>query len=286
MTAATLGRGRLTFGGVLRSEWIKLVTLRSTLWCYVIMILIPIGLGFLLAVASSTADGGTPTNDAQQASWLQVATLGIGFTQLVSVVLGALVITGEYGTGMIRSTFAAVPKRLPALAAKAIVFGLVTFAVGFVSIVATAFLTAPLLPANGVNPDPGDGRVWLGMVGGAGYLALIGLLAMAIGAIIRNSAGGIATGLGLVLVAPTVLQIIAGVTQAAWAQNLGAFLPSAAGGLMYSFPADAGAAALPTGPPPVADAIVLEPWQGALVLAAWVVGLFILAGVLLRRRDA
>ena len=290
MTARTLDRARLTFGGVLRSEWIKLVTLRSTMWCYFIMIVITIGLGFLLAATGPAGfggdDGGTMPAEAQQALWLQTATLGIGFTQLVTVVLGALVITGEYGTGMIRSTFAAVPTRLPALAAKALVFGTVTFLVGLVSIVATAVLTATVLPASGVHPDFGDERVWVGALGGAGYLTLIGLLAMAIGTIIRNSAGGIAAGLGLVLVAPTVLQIIAGVTGATWAQNLTSFLPSAAGGLMYGYPSDAADAAVPPGPPPIDDAIVLEPWQGLLVLAGWVVGLFILAGVLLRRRDA
>ncbi len=281
MTAATLEASRLTFGGVLRSEWIKLVTLRSTVWCYLIMILIPIGLGFLLAATvSNVTGGGAMTAESQQATWLQTATLGIGFTQLVSVVLGALVITGEYGTGMIRSTFAAVPKRIPALVAKAIVFGLVTFIVGLVSIVATAMLTAPLLAGSGVHADFGDADVWLGLVGGAGYLAMIGLLSMAIGAIIRNSAGGIAAGLGLVLVAPTVLQIIAGVTQATWAQNVAAFLPSASGGLMYAYPLDAAA-----GPPAPSGTIVLEAWQGALILAAWIVALFILAAVLLRRRD-
>jgi ABC-2 type transport system permease protein len=281
MTAATLDRSHLTFAGVLRSEWIKLVTLRSTVWCYLIMILIPIGLGLLLAATvTNVTGGGVLTRESQQATWLQTATLGIGFTQLVSVVLGALVITGEYGTGMIRSTFAAVPKRIPALVAKAIVFALVTFVVGLVSIVATAAMTAPLLAGSGVEADFGDVDVWLGLVGGAGYLAMIGLLSMAIGAIIRNSAGGIAAGLGLVLVAPTVLQIIAGVTQAAWAQNVAAFLPSASGGLMYAYPMDVAA-----GPPVAPEIIVLEAWQGALVLGAWILAMFILAAALLRRRD-
>lgn len=281
MSTLTMERSRLSFGGILRSEWIKLVTLRSTMWCYLLMIVIPIGLGLLLAATvggGANDDGMIAANE--QALWLQTVTLGVGFTQLVSVVLGTLVITGEYGTGMIRSTFAAVPTRVPALIAKAIIFGLVTFAVGLVSTVATAVLTVPLLTANGISPDFGDGNVWLGMIGAAGYLALIGLLAMAIGAIIRNSAGGIAAGLGLVLVVPTVLQIIASVTRADWAQNLAGFLPNAAGGVMFSYPVDAAAA-----PPAVPGMIVLEPWQGALVLVAWVAALHILAAVLLKRRD-
>ncbi len=269
----------LSFGGVLRSEWIKLRTLRSTLWCYLIIIVITIGLGFLLAGTVNLDSSGTMDHASQQSLWLQVATLGIGFSQLVAAVLGALMITGEYGTGMIRSTLTAVPRRWPALTAKAIVFGLTTFVIGLVSIIGTALLTAPLLPSKGIHPDFGDPAVWWGLVGGAGYLALIGLLSLSIGAIIRNSAGGIAASLGLVLVLPAVLSILAAVTRADWARNLGTFLPGDAGGRMYAYTSGTTAQA-------AAGTIVLEPWQGLLVLIGWVVVLFAAAVVLLKRRDA
>ena len=172
----------------------------------------------------------------QQSTWVTVSTLGIGFAQLVSAVLGALVITGEYGTGMIRSTFAAVPKRLPAIVAKALVFGVTTFVIALLGLVITALVTAPLLPAKGITPDFGDGSVWLALVGGAGYVALIGLLAFGIGLIIRSSAGGIAAALGLVLVVPTILQVLAAVTRADWPANIAAFLPASAGGKLYAYP--------------------------------------------------
>jgi ABC-2 type transport system permease protein len=264
-----------SFGGIIRSEWIKLRSLRSTFWCYLIMVLITIGLGLLLASTFSSPDE-LPA-EQQQGIWVQVATLGIGFSQLVVAVLGALVITGEFGTGMIRSTFAAVPTRVPALLAKALVVGVSTFLVGLVSIVATALLTAPLLPGVGIHPDLGDPAAWLSFIGGAGYLALIALLAFSIGTILRNSAGGIATVLGLILVVPTVFQILAGVTQATWPRNVGTFLPSDAGARMYAYPDDL--------PAPL-DVLVLEPWQGMLVLLAWVVALFSVASVIVRRRDA
>jgi ABC-2 type transport system permease protein len=122
---ARAGRGiatgsGLTFGGVLRSEWIKLRTLRSTFWCYVLIVLLTIGLALLIAAAQRTAPGTAPGSGAatptvtlsaaaQQAAWIRDATLGINFSQLVVAVLGALVITGEYSTGMIRSSFAAAP---------------------------------------------------------------------------------------------------------------------------------------------------------------------------------
>ncbi len=278
-TTTALDRSRLTFGGVLHSEWIKLHSLRSTLWCYIVIVVITIGLGFLLAAAYRTDGTGAALPDtAQQGVWLQVATLGIGFSQLVAAVLGALVITGEYGTGMIRSTLTAVPGRISALVAKVLVFGVTTFVVGLVSIFATALLTAPLLPSKGIHPDFGDGHFWLALVGGAGYLALIGMLALAIGALIRNSAGGIAASVGLVLVLPTILQILVAVTRADWAKNIGVFLPGSAGGRMYAYTPGEAAAASGT--------IVLDPWQGLLVLLAWFVVLFAAAAILLKRRDA
>jgi ABC-2 type transport system permease protein len=269
----------LTFGGTLRSEWIKLRTLRSTIWCYGIVIAITVLFGILLA---QTADGSFASAgqempaDMQQSIAVQVSTLGITFSQLVAAVLGVLVVSGEFGTGMIRSTFTAVPKRLPALFAKAIVFGVVTFVVGLIAIFATAAITAPMLPESGITPDFGDPQYLGALVGGALYLALIGILSLAIGAIVRNSAGGIAASLGLVLVLPPVLQIIVAVTQAEWAQNVATFLPDLAGGRLWAYAAEAS----------TTDGIVtLDALQGGLVLLAWVVGMFVIASVLLKRRD-
>jgi ABC-2 type transport system permease protein len=293
-TAGTHVRG-LSFGGELRSEWIKLRSLRSTLWCYLIIVLLTIGLALLIAGALPAPASGAPapSHDVQQSTWVTVATLGIGFAQLVSAVLGALVITGEYGTGMIRSTFAAVPKRLPAIVAKALVFGVTTFVVALVGLVIAAIVTAPLLPAKGVTPDFGDGKVWVALLGGAGYIALIGLLALGIGLIIRSSAGGIAAALGLVLVVPTILQILASVTRATWPANIAAFLPSAAGGKLYAYPGAAAESLAPSRPGGAAsaaaaatDTITLDSWQALLVLLGWVVVAFVVGAILVKRRDA
>jgi ABC-2 type transport system permease protein len=272
---------RLSFGGILRSEWIKLRTVRSSNWCYLIIIVLTVGFSYLIAGSYPAPSPGTSAGDhaTQQAAWVQMATLGINFTQLVSAVLGALVITGEYGTGMIRSTVTAVPTRVPALIAKALVFGITTFVVGLASLIVAALLTAAILPGKGIHPDFGDPAVWLAIIGGAGFLALIGMLSLSIGAIIRNSAGGIATSLALILVAPVVVGIFASITQADWARNLGSFLPSGAGGRMYAY-----VSGMETAMPP--GVVVLEPWQGLLVLVGWVVVAFIGAAVLFKRRDA
>ena len=285
MTATIPTNARLRFGGVLRSEWIKLVTLRSTVWCYVILVVLTIGLGVLIATVISTSDDpevtGVISSETAQATWLQMSTAGIGFAQLVIAVLGALVITGEYATGMIRSTFAAVPRRLPALLAKIKVFGFVSFVVSFAALVVTALLVVPIFAAADLELDVADQDVWLGLVGAAGFVALVGLMSLGIGAIIRNSAGAIAAALGLLLVAPTILQLLGGLTRAEWALNAAVFLPSSAGSQLSSYPSEPVEA-----PEGVFRPIVLEPLEALVVLLAWVVVPLIVGAVLMKRRDS
>jgi ABC-2 type transport system permease protein len=273
MSTTISAPSRLTFGGILRSEFIKLRTLRSTIWCYGILLVVNVGLGLLLAALLANQTG---VAGAGQSFAVSIATLALGFSQLVVVVLGALVITGEYGTGMIRTTFTAVPSRLPALFGKALVFGVATAVIGGVSILLTALLSAPVLSVAGLSVDFGDGEYWIALLGATGYLALIGVFSFALGAIVRNSAGGIAAALGAVLVLPTIVSIFASVTQSSVAQNISAFLPSNAGAQMYVYATKSIGSA---------DPVVFEPWQGGLVLLAWVVVLLAVAAVLVKRRD-
>ena len=278
----------LTFGGVLRSEWIKLRTLRSTFWSYVLIVLLTIGLALLIAAAQrapGTAPGTPPgaaaatlTAAAQQARWITDATLGINFAQLVVAVLGALVITGEYSTGMIRSSFAAVPARLPVIFAKALVFGVSSFLVSLFSLVVAALVIVPVLQGHSIHPDLGDGAAWLALVGGAGYLALVGVIAMGIGLLVRSSAAGIASAVGLLLIVPIVLRIVGGVTSALWPGNVSSFLPSEAGGRLFAYPI--------TEPAAASGVVVLDTWQSLAVLVAWAVVVVGIGCVLVKRRDA
>jgi len=270
-TTAPTSLPGLTFGGIVTSEWVKLRSLRSTIWCYALIIVVTLGLGLILAGTLNTG-GVTPPAADQQALWLSASTLGIQLGVLISAVLGALVITGEYGTGMIRSTITAVPTRTPALMAKALVFAVVTFVVGFISELATALVTVPLFAARGIHPDFGDSHAWLVMLGGAGYLTLMGLIALALGTIIRNSAGGIAASLGLILVVPSIFAIFAGLTRAEWANDISKYLPSNAGSQMFN-------------PYQASMTGQFEQWQGTLVVLAWVVVLMLGAVALLKRRD-
>ena len=270
----------LSFPRVVRSEWIKLRTLRSTQWSFAIFVLLTVGFGLLMATPLDTSNSPAIDAETQKSLTVMVATFGVNFTQLVVAVLGVLIISGEYTTGMIRSTFTAVPTRLPALFAKALVLAVATFVVSLVSIIVTALVTAPILSGQGIEGQLLDGEVMRALVGGAGYLTLVALLAFGFGAILRNSAGGIASVLGLILVVPSVLQILAGITQSVWAQNLSAFLPSTAGALMYTIGDGSAAGAIG------ADVITLDATQGFLVLLGWVAVMIIAAAALIKRRDA
>ncbi|MCX7522200.1 ABC transporter permease [Microbacterium sp. STN6] len=269
---------RLGFSGLVRSEWIKLRSVRSTMWCYGLIILLTIGFGLLYsATVSESSDISVET---QNSLAVQGMTLSVNFTQLIAAVLGVLVISGEYGTGMIRSTFTAAPGRLSAYFAKALVLAVTTFVVSVVSIAVTALVTAPILSGKGIDAQLGESSVLLPLLGGAVYLTLIAVLAFTFGAIVRNSAGGIASVLGLVLVVPVVLQIFGALTRADWITNLAAFTPSNAGGKIFAYVPDAAQQAQPP-----AGIVSLNATEGLLVLIAWVVVFGIVGALLTKRRD-
>jgi ABC-2 type transport system permease protein len=257
----------LSFAGILRSEWIKLRSLRSTMWSYLLVILISVGMAALMSLSLSLGPTGATLPEAQQTHYLLLAsTFGIYFGQLVVAVLGVLVISGEYSTGMIKSTLTAAPRRLSTLWAKAAVLFIATYVVSLVGIIASFLVAAPILAAKGIHGSLLDGDVIVPMLGGALYLALISVFALGIGAILRSSAGGIAAALGTLLVLPVIFQLI----PADWAADVQPYLVSNAGFAMF------GAA---MGSP-------LEPWQGFAVLIGWIAVAIGAAAVLLKRRDA
>jgi ABC-2 type transport system permease protein len=261
----------LTPAGVLHSEWIKLRSLRSTVWSFAIIVVVSLGMAVLL---SATVDfgGQTPPEELQESIVLQAATFGLYFGQLIVAVLGVLVISGEYATGMIRSTLTAVPKRIPALAAKAVVLFVATFLVGLLSTFASLLVALPLLSANGVEAELSNANLFGNLVLAAVYLALVAVFALGVGTILRSSAGGIAAALGVILLLPTVLQVIAGLTGADWASDLMPYLLSNAGTGMFT--------------PPMGGAESLEQWQYSLVVIGWAAVALLGGALLLRKRDA
>jgi ABC-2 type transport system permease protein len=259
--------GGTSFAGSLRSEWIKLRTVRSTIWSYATVIVISLGLAVLMSAALDFRPGDVP-EESQATFVAQAATFGVFFGQLVVSVLGVLAISGEYSTGMIRSSLTATPKRLPMLAAKAVVLFVCTLVVGLISTVLSALAAAPILAGKGITAAPTDPDLLLPLLGGALYLALVSVFALGVGAVLRSSAGGIAAALGVVLLLPIVLSMI----PAAWAADSLPYLLSNAGLAMFGLNEFG-----PAG---------LEVWQNVLIVVGWMAVALAGAAVLLKRRDA
>jgi ABC-2 type transport system permease protein len=278
----------LSFGGVLWSEWTKLRSIRSTWWCYGVLFVLTVALGAQMASSLSfTGVDGDPTREAMQALAVYSVTTSTDFTAMIVAVVGVLFFAGEYGAGMIGSTLTAVPKRIAVIVGKALVFAVVTFVVSALAFAVTIPISIGLLSGSGIEVDLGDADYWLAMLGSVSYLTLVGLIAFMIGAILRSTAGGIAVSLGLAFAAPLVLGLIGGSSPQVWLQNVQAILPSSLGRVLFAHPGQQ--AFISPGVPieqPAAGLWMLEPWQGGLLLVAWVVALFVIAATLLKRRDA
>jgi ABC-2 type transport system permease protein len=249
--------------GIVRREWIKLRSLRSTWWSFGLIVLIEVGMAAVFAMTASYPGGELPEGAVTDAA-ISVTSVGLFFGQLVIAVLGVLIISGEYSTGQIRSSFMAVPSRLPVLAAKALVFSVATFVVTFGSIVVSYLVTIPIMAGAGVQAEPGDPALWLRFLGEAGFLVFLGLISLGIGAVLRSTAGGIAASLGLLLVVPTIFQLL----PAEWARSIADWLPGTAGRDLFYVGG------------------IFEPWQALLVMLGWVAVMLTAAAVLLKRRDA
>lgn len=267
---------QLSFPRIVKSEWIKLRTLRSTMWSLIITVVVMVGFSILLAFVAhnfATPSAGGPGEGPPSAGMTNVQvvefvnTFGYYFAEMVVAVLGVLLITGEYGTGMIRSTMSAVPKRVPALIAKYIVVGLTTFVVSAVAIAISYLVTKPILGRHDLNAGL-NGQIVRVFLACALYLAMISLLALAIGAMMRHSAGAISTVLGILLLVPIILGILGNFVS--WASDITKWIPTEVGGRMMATTTDSGQ---------------LTPCQGFGMLALYVVILGVASAVLLRRRD-
>lgn len=287
-TAPVSARHDLGFGGILHSEWIKLRSLRSTWWTYAALVVMTVGIGTQMSFSTSFAwlDGGMPQPGVQAAGVIAI-TAGTDISVLLMSVLGVLVVAGEYSTGMIRSSFTAVPRRVPVLLAKALVLAVITFVVGAVAVAITIPISLGVLAGNDVHVRVDDPHYWRGAIASVAYLVLIGLVAFGIGAVIRNVVGGIAVALGFVLVLPIALGLVAGgLGEQVWLHNITRLLPFNLGRALHTHPGYDDFASLGSGVQPHEGLWVLEPWQGAVGLAAWVVVLFTVAIIAVRRRDA
>lgn len=260
-------KGKVTQRRVVLSEWTKLHSLRSTRWSVGVGVLLTIGFSCLFAAILSSRWGHMSPQEQAGHHPLDVAQAGINVGQLAIMVLGVLVITGEYSTGMIRASFTAVPKRLPVFWAKLGVFGVVTFLLMLPSVLIAFFASQAILSRHNIlQISFSHGGVARAVIGGAVYLTLIGMFALALGAIVRNTAGGIATFVGLFFVIPPLLNVL----PTSWQNAINPYIPNSAGRSIFQL---------------THSSHSLSPAGGLALFALYTAVAIAVAAVLLVRRD-
>jgi ABC-2 type transport system permease protein len=258
--------GRVTQGRVIVAEWTKLRSVRSTLWALFAAVLFAIGIAALACFVVYHHWPQTQPQDRRDFHPLDVNFAGVQLAQLAIGVLGVLVITAEYSTGMIRASMTAVPKRLPVLWAKAIVYGLVTLALMVPASLAAFAAGEAIFARHHIDiafSHPGVARA---VIGAGLYLTVVGLFGLGLGAIVRNTAGGIATFAGIMFVLPPLMNVL----PTSWNDAITPYLPGNAGRSIISI---------------THDAHSLAPWTGFALFCGYAALSLAVAAVLLVRRD-
>jgi ABC-2 type transport system permease protein len=245
---------RVTGPRVVRSEWAKLWSLRST-W-----ITVGLGLIFLLAFGTIAAlryksmlNSGQPMDpDFADATTYSLALFGVPFSLIALGVLGVLTASGEYTSGMIRSTLAAVPRRFPVLWSKAAVYGVLAFVTGAVGALVGFLISTGILSGTAISMSLSDTHVLRGLLGVGVYLGLVGVIGVALGTLLRSTAGGISALVGAFLLVPGLMSLL----PKSWRADLTPYLPSNAGESIFALHHFAG---------------TLSAGAGLLVLLSWTV---------------
>ncbi|MFD8420699.1 ABC transporter permease [Streptomyces sp. NPDC059466] len=260
---------RVTGRRVLHSEWAKLWSLRST-W-------ITLGLGLVFLVAfgliaaaqfkSRINSGHHMDPDFAHSTAVSLSLFGTNFAQLALGVLGVLVTAGEYSTGMIRSTLAAVPRRLPVLWSKSAVFGLVSLAVGTVGAFVAFLFASQIVSGTSAAMTFSHPGVVRSLLGAGLYLGLVGVIGAALGALLRSVAGGISVLVGALMLVPGLISLL----PSSWQDDISPYLPSNAGESMFAL---------------THDSTTLSPTAGLVVFLGWTVLALAGAAYRLVRSDA
>jgi hypothetical protein len=255
---------------VLASEWTKIRSVRSTYWTLLAAAVLTIGLSAIICAVIAAQYAGMKAADRATIDPATLSTSGGVLAQLAIAVLGVLVITSEYTTGMIRTTLSAVPQRVHVLFAKAVVFTAVTLAVVAPASFIAFFVGQAILSTKDIGVGIGAPNALRTVVGTALYLAILGLLSLGIGALIRKTAGAITAVVGMLFVLPTLSSLLPSSLDV-----IGKFLPSNAGQAILSGGSDAGG-----------GSASLSPWVGMGVFFLWALLALTAAGYALVRRDA
>jgi ABC-2 type transport system permease protein len=254
---------------VVRSEWTKLWTVRSTYFTLLVAATSMIGLGALFTARYRVDKLGPVDRATFNPTALSLS--GFFLAQLAFAVLGVLAITGEHSTGSIRATFAAVPQRRMVLAGKAVVLAVVSTVVGTGSAFAAFFLGQAILQSKGLEAHIGDPGVLRSVIGAGIYLAVVCLLALGVGALIRHTAGAIA----LVVVSVFILPGLVAALPSTWQDAITKYLPSYAGQAIIGHTRFASKSIQ-----------LLSPWAGVAVFCGYAAATLIASMVAVSLRDA
>ena len=284
---SSAGSRGVTFGGVLRSEWIKLWSLTSTRILLGLTLVAVVGVGALAvlirytfldeAVRSAREQGQTMTPEMLGQSFppdsgfdlynLPNAGLQIGILILGS--LAVLFMSSEYATGMIRSTMNAVPRRLPAFAAKAIILAVISYLISATAGVATFLIAMPVFQGMGFDLDWSTDGVLYSILTGGLYVAGVALIGLSLGTLLRNSAGGITVLVGIFFVLSIAAGFMTLIPGEFW-KYVPQYIPSEAGGRFLSIGHTDG---------------VIDPWHGGLIFLGYVLLSLVPAMIALKKRD-
>ena len=257
--------GRVTYAGALRSEFTKIRSVRSTYWTLLAMFVVVVGFGALASTGAAHGPHGPFFDPTRQS----LAGLYIG--QLIIGVLGVLVISSEYSTGMIRTTLTTNPHRGVMIAAKGVVFTVVALVTSLVTSFAAFFVGQALMSSDHISTTIGSPNVLRAVIGGALFLTACGVLAFGLGLLIRHTAGGIGAVTGLLF----VVTILVNFLPQSWQDHVDKWVPALAGGQLWM-----------TGPRPPGNTPMFGPWTSFAILCGYA-GVAVAAGVILfRKRDA
>jgi ABC-2 type transport system permease protein len=261
------GTSGVTFAGVLRSEWTKLWSLRSTRWSLFVAFIFQAGLGILISVVTMARWFHLHAHDRATFNPIDTSLAGYHIAQLAIGVLGVLIISGEYSTGQIRSSLMAVPKRLPVLWAKILVFAAVSFVLILVASFISFFAAQAILTQHHVNVSIGHPTALRSIIGNTLYMTATGILCVGFGTMIRSTAGGISAFVALLFVVPGIVDIL----PTSIGNAINPYLPSNAGIAVAQSHADQGS---------------LAPWTGFALFCGYTILVTAVAAYMLRRRDA
>ena len=256
-----------TFADALRSEWTKLRSVRSTFWALTATVVLGIGLG--AAISAATAHGYAKSSASSKLSWdpTAVSLDGMAIASLAIAVLGVLCISSEYSSGMIRTSLIAVPRRGRVLAAKSLVFAVVTFVVGEATSFAAFFAGQALISGHAPHAALGDPGVARAVVGTGLLLTALAVLSVAAGTLLRHPAAAIAAMIAVLFVLPAIAQALPD----SWRNPVTEFWPTQAGGQLTGV---------------YHAAHTLQPWPGFGVMCLFTAIVYAIAWTLLERRDA